>query len=159
MAKKEEYYEEIKEKAPRIEEQKKAKKIRLKKGRKGVKRAAAKKPQPIQRARLKRKVKRVITKRREIIQRAAQPKGAVMMARVPDIKPTDFPMRPVSSSWIAELGYYLSSKTAMMVTLRGYGYEIYGISFDMFVNWFYAMSKGTFFNYRIRDKYTIARVR
>lgn len=45
----------------------------------------------------------------------------------------------------------------MMVTLAGYGYEIY-IPFDVWEEWYYAMSKGTFFNVKIKDKYPIARV-
>ena len=64
----------------------------------------------------------------------------------------------VSSSWIADLAYDKGLKYATMVLKDGHIYTI-KMDFKTFEEWYYSHSKGTFFNQKIRDKYTIRRLR
>lgn len=113
------------------------------------------------------KKKRILTRKIkrhgiEVVSRKEQPMPK-MEVEVAKLKKQDIEERPVSSSWIATLGYEkggwlgLKTGTATMETKKGYRYEI-DMPFDVFEEWFYAHSKGTFFNYAVRDKYPIRRV-
>lgn len=63
---------------------------------------------------------------------------------------------PVASSWIGEIYWVASRKWAHMILMNGYRYNVY-IPFGVFEQWYYSPSKGTFFNYAIKDKYTVVR--
>lgn len=76
----------------------------------------------------------------------------------------DIPLQRVSSSWIKEIGYHAKEHLGVMTTLprKNYpsrGYYISGMSMSAFQLFYYAHSKGTHFNYHIKDKYTITRYR
>lgn len=60
---------------------------------------------------------------------------------------------PVSSSWIAALYW---KGFAVMELLNDYNYKVY-IPWRMFIEWYYAHSKGTFFNSNIKDKFKVVR--
>lgn len=112
---------------------------------------------PIMRQKLTRFRKRVKTHRVEIVSRKAQPKWKIT-AIVPKMEKVDIPMLPVSSSWIQSLSYHRKGRFAVMSLLNGYEYQIFGMSWEKFESWYYAHSKGTFFNYRVKDKYRIVRI-
>lgn len=64
----------------------------------------------------------------------------------------------VSSSWIEEVQWIPEQKAAYMSTQTGYEYYFY-IPFAIFEQWYYAHSKGTYFNYYIKDKYRYRRLK
>ena len=64
----------------------------------------------------------------------------------------------VSSSWIAAIYWYAAAKMAYMVLLNGYEYEVF-IPFSVLEQWYWAHSKGTFFNGNIKGKYRVVRVK
>lgn len=70
----------------------------------------------------------------------------------------DIPLQRVSSSWIKELGYHKKERFAVMTTLQGYGYYV-KMPWKIFMQWYFAHSKGTFFNYFVKKKYKITRYR
>lgn len=92
-----------------------------------------------------------------IVSRRAQPAFLTKM-KVKALARQDIPLQVVSSSWIREIGYHKKEEFAVMITKKGYGYYIY-CPFKTFMNWYYAHSKGTFFNYSIKGKYKIVRYR
>jgi hypothetical protein len=63
----------------------------------------------------------------------------------------------VSSSWISALAWDNKNDKALMYLLNGYFYDVF-ITFKVFEEWYYAHSKGTFFNENIKDKYKVVRV-
>lgn len=71
----------------------------------------------------------------------------------------DIPLQRVSSSWIKEIGYHAKERLGVFITLTGYGYYISRMPMRVFEGWYYAHSKGTFFNHNIKGKYTITRYR
>lgn len=100
--------------------------------------------------------KRVI----QIITRKEQPMPVRMKRmKVEALARQDIPLQRVSSTWIRELGYHAHDKIAVMVTRQGYGYLIHDFSQRAMTEWYYAMSKGTFFNISVKGKYTIERYR
>jgi len=64
----------------------------------------------------------------------------------------------VASSWIAEINWYESGQNAYMRLLNDYEYFVF-IPFSVMQAWYYSTSKGTFFNYMIKDKYKVVRIR
>lgn len=60
----------------------------------------------------------------------------------------------ISSSWISSLEW--QGKWVLMTLLNGYSYNVY-INKRLFEQWFYAHSKGTFFNYMIKGKFKVVR--
>jgi hypothetical protein len=101
--------------------------------------------------------KRLITRRvkkekMELVARRGQPQA---IARVPVLKKADVGGR-ISSSWIAELLWDNSRNVAIMILIIGYVYDVF-IPFKIFRQWFYAVSKGTYFNYNIKDKFVVKR--
>lgn len=91
------------------------------------------------------------TRRIDIVSRRGQPQ---ITAVVKQIKKREGLGGPVSSSWISEIWWY--DKWASMVLLNGYSYNVY-IPFEIFEEWYYAHSKGTYFNGNIKDKYKVVR--
>lgn len=111
------------------------------------------------------KLKRTLFRRKikekeiEIVTRKEQPLPAhLKQMKVSALARQDIPLQRVSSSWIKELGYHKKEGFAVMTTLQGYGYYIY-MPFGVFEAWYYAHSKGTYFNYQVKGKYTITRYR
>ena len=116
---------------------------------------------------LSRKVK---TKKVRVITRKEQPsllRGETVSVRGPKGQVLIVPMQevralkkremggPVSSSWIAMIEWNPNGY-AYFETLQGFRYNVF-IPFDMFEEWFYAHSKGTYFNYMIKDKFKVER--
>lgn len=64
----------------------------------------------------------------------------------------------VSSSWISEVEWLPKKKAAFMSTINGWEYLFY-IPFTIFEQWYYAHSKGTYFNYYVKDKYRYTRLK
>ena len=112
-----------------------------------------------------RKKKRLITRRvkkREIqiVTRKEQPMPLQLRRmKVEALARQGIPLQRVSSSWIKEIGYHAREKLGVMTTLTGYGYLISGMSMRVFTEWYYAHSKGTFFNLNVKGKYKITRYR
>ena len=59
---------------------------------------------------------------------------------------------PVSSSWISNIAWDKKRKIALMRLINGYFYDV-PIPFKLFEEWYYAHSKGTFFNRNIKKQY------
>ena len=100
--------------------------------------------------------KKVKTREVEIISRKAQGRKWKMTATVPRLEKKVSAGGAVASMWIAEIYWVAERGWAHMVLLNGYGYNVY-IPFSVFEAWYYATSKGTFFNYMIKDKYRVVR--
>ncbi len=92
------------------------------------------------------------TRKVAIVSRKGQPQVTVT---VPRIKEGDIGGR-VSSSWISNLQWDSSGKRALMLLLNGYFYDVF-IPFTIYEEWFYAHSKGTFFNGNIKGKFKVVR--
>lgn len=107
--------------------------------------------------RTKRKAQRIIKRHKaphivkrkiEIIARKGQPTG---VQEIPDI-----PGGPVASSWISRTTWD-DGNFAVMTTMAGYVYAVY-IPFRVYQEWYWALSKGTFFNKRIKNQYKVKRL-
>ena len=98
--------------------------------------------------------RRYKTKKIEIVSRKGQPQVVAEVRRIKSSRISQVG-GSISSSWIAYLNW-LGNNKAIMKTKEGYNYEI-AIPFEVFERWFYANSKGTFFNYEVKDKYPIRR--
>ena len=90
------------------------------------------------------------TRRIDIVSRRGQPQVSADVRRLKEQAMGG----PVSSSWIAAL--YWKGSWAVMELINGYSYNIV-IPFEIFEQWYYAHSKGTFFNGNVKDKYKIVR--
>ena len=65
-------------------------------------------------------------------------------------------LRSVSSTWLATIGFLYNGSnigTGTFTTQSGRQYKIYNFPFKVFEEWYYASSKGTYFNEFIRDQY------
>lgn len=108
--------------------------------------------------------RRLITRRKKkvtirIITRKEQPMPVHLQTmQVTALARQDVPLQRVSSSWIRELGYHRKEKFAVMTTKQGYGYYI-RCPWKVFMEWFFAHSKGTYFNRLVKGKYKITRYR
>ena len=100
--------------------------------------------------------RRAKTRKIEIVSRRGQPQ---VIVDVPAMKRQQLEMMAVSSSWISNLAYDKGLRYATMVLKDGHIYKILKLPFKIFEEWYYAHSKGTFFNENIRNKYTIQRLR
>lgn len=96
------------------------------------------------------------TRKIAVVSRKGQPQVTV---RARAMKRQQLEMMAVASSWIADLAYDKGLRYATMVLKDGRIYKILRLSFKAFEEWYYAHSKGTFFNKNIRNKYTIQRLR
>ena len=94
--------------------------------------------------------RRAKTRRIEIVSRRGQPQ---IIATVQQLK-EQIMGGVVSSSWISAL--YWKGKWVLMELINGYSYNVY-IPWKMFEEWYYAHSKGTFFNSMIKDKFKVVR--
>lgn len=91
---------------------------------------------------LKRLISRHPKKRKiEIVARKGQPQ---VIARVSRFKKEDVG-GAVASSWISALAWDETRGITLMSLIDGKLYDV-PIPFKMFEQWFYALSKGTFFN-------------
>ena len=92
------------------------------------------------------------TKKIAIVSRRGQPQVVSEVKRLvkQDIE------GPVSSSWIANLAWDDNRNIALMLLINGYFYDVY-IPFKIFEEWYYAHSKGTYFNGNIKGKYNVVR--
>lgn len=90
------------------------------------------------------------TRRIEIVSRRGQPQITAVVQQLKE----QIMGGVVSSSWIA--GLYWKGKWVLMELINGYSYNVY-IPFRVFEEWYYAHSKGTFFNGNIKDKFKVVR--
>lgn len=95
------------------------------------------------------------TRKIKIVSRKGQPE---IRAEIRRFKKQSFELGAVASSWIADIGYVAEQNIATMVLKDGKIYH-FQIPFKLFEEWFHAHSKGTFFNQKIRDKYSWTRIR
>lgn len=93
-------------------------------------------------------LKRVKRKKIEVISRKAQPQWKIKV-RVSRLEKKVSVEGEVASSWIAALKWDADKKIAIMYLLSGLWYS-YKIPFAKFEGWYYAHSKGTYFNEVIR---------
>lgn len=105
----------------------------------------------------KRKAQRIIKRHKtpyiakrkiEIISRKGQPKATQM---IEDIKGG-----PVASSWISRITWD-DGNFAVMSLLNGWVYAVY-IPMRIYQEWYWAHSKGTFFNVKIKKQYKVKRL-
>lgn len=89
----------------------------------------------------------------EIISRRTQPQWK-MTVSVARLKKKEGMGGIVSSSWIASLEW--KGNWVLMTLINGYWYNVY-IPFRIYEAWYYAHSKGTFFNYNIKGKFKVVR--
>lgn len=92
----------------------------------------------------------------EIVSRRSQGRSFIRSAEVTALDKKASSGGMVSSSWIQEIYWLAERNWAHMVLQNGYSYNVY-IPFMVYEQWFYAHSKGTFFNYIIKDKYDVVR--
>jgi len=96
--------------------------------------------------------KRVKKEKMTMVARRGQPQA---VSRVPVLREAEIGGR-VSSSWIAEIQWDTARNRALMILLNGYVYDVL-IPFKIFRQWYWAVSKGTYFNYNIKDKFVVKR--
>ena len=101
---------------------------------------------------LSRKVKHRTIK---VVSRKGQPQVTI---EAPAMKKQQLELAGVASSWISNLAYDKGLGYATMMLLDGHVYTI-KMPFKVFEEWYYAHSKGTFFNERLKDNYTVRRLR
>lgn len=98
---------------------------------------------------LSRKAKRHKT---TIVSRKGQP---IVYTEVVTLKPQDIPIQSISSSWLSAFGYILRRRIAFFKTKTGRSYNILDFPWEQMQQWYYAHSKGTYFNRYIRNKFKI----
>ena len=100
-----------------------------------------------------RKVKRHKVK---VVTRKGQPIQDLEI-EVPKLKKQDIGGR-VASSWIANIIWHEKRNHAVMSLIKNHRvYDVF-IPFKVFEQWYWAHSKGTFFNGNIKGKYRVERV-
>lgn len=107
------------------------------------------------------------TKQREItiVTRKEQPMPVQLQTmKVSALARQDIPLQRVSSSWIKEIGYHAKDHVGVMTTLPkpnypSRGYLIHNLPMRVMEGFYYAHSKGTFYNYFIKGKYNVTRYR
>ena len=87
-----------------------------------------------------------------IVSRKGQPQ---VFTEVKGLERRDYPPESISSSWLSTYGYFFNAKIGTFTTRTGRQYKILNFDFETFEEWYYALSKGTFWNDFIRDQYTI----
>ena len=86
------------------------------------------------------------------VSRKGQPRPKITVGK---LEKRDYLGR-VSSSWLSTIGYIFSKQRGLFNTLKSPKlYQIFEMPFELFEEWYYASSKGTFWNEKIRDQYTI----
>jgi len=81
----------------------------------------------------------------EIVSRKEQPE---VTAKVGRLVKKEYPLTPVSSSFITEIGY--NKEILIVIGDRGYAYDA---PFKLFEGLYYAHSKGTYYNKNIKGIY------
>jgi hypothetical protein len=119
-----------------------------------------KRPKPTERPKnpARNRFKKRRTRRIDIISRKGQPQVTARVKRLrKDFEPAS---GRVSSSWIAALQWDPKRGIVLMALKDGKMYDV-PIPFKLFEEWYWAHSKGTFFNMKIRSRYKnkIKRVR
>lgn len=84
----------------------------------------------------------------DVVSRKGQPQ---VQARVKRLKNEDIPLTPVASSWIEAIGW-MDGEAVMKVKGRPTPYTMQ-MPFKVFEEWYYALSKGSYFNTHIRGNY------
>ena len=87
-----------------------------------------------------------------IVSRKGQPQ---IFTQVEALERKSYPPTSVSSSWISTIGYFYKEKIGTFTTKTGRQYKIKNFDFEKFEEWYYAQSKGTFFNEFIKEQYTV----
>ena len=92
--------------------------------------------------------------RREIliVSRKGQPQ---IFTQIEPLEKKNYPPESISSSWLSTYGYFYIEKIGTFTTKTGRQYKIFDFDFDTWEQWYYAHSKGTFFNEFIKEQYTI----
>jgi hypothetical protein len=93
------------------------------------------------------------TQKIQLIARKGQPRP---FARVPVLIRGEAG-GPVASTWISRLEWDVKNRDALMLLDNGYFYKI-KMSWKQFQAWYYAPSKGTYFNEFIKGKRTVTRL-
>ena len=101
---------------------------------------------------LSRKVKH---RKIKVVSRKGQPQVTI---QAPAMKKQELEMAAIASSWISHLSYDKGLGYATMILIDGHVYTI-KMPFKTFEEWYYAHSKGTFFNEKVRNKFTVRRLR
>ena len=91
----------------------------------------------------------------EIVTRKEYPEIETKVRR---LKKQDYPLTPVSSSFISEIGYETTGRIITIMMLAGKGYEYSNVPFKIWEGFYYAHSKGTYYNYYIKGKYDSRRI-
>ena len=87
-----------------------------------------------------------------IVSRKGQPQ---VFTQVEPLEKRDY-LGTVSSSWLSTIGYIYNKRMGLFTTQKSPKlYRILNFDFETFEEWYYAGSKGTFWNDFIRDQYTI----
>ena len=87
-----------------------------------------------------------------IVSRKGQPQ---IFTKIKALERKNYPPTSVSSSWLSTYGYFYNDKIGTFTTKTGRQYKIINFDFDTWEEWYYAHSKGTYFNEFIKDQYTI----
>jgi len=87
-----------------------------------------------------------------IVSRKGQPQR---FATVDALERRDYPPQSISSSWLSTIGYFFKDRIGVFTTKTGRQYKILNFDFESFEEWYYAHSKGTYFNEFIKEQYTI----
>lgn len=127
-------------------QKRKFRKSRISKGR--LKLSSRRAKRKAQRIIKRHKAPHIVKRKIEIIARRGQPTG---IQEIPDI-----PGGVVASSWINRITWD-DGNFAVMTTIIGYIYALY-IPFRLYQEWYWALSKGTFFNKRIKNQYKVKRL-
>lgn len=95
------------------------------------------------------------TRKIDIISRKEQP-IPVLRTKVGKLKFKDYELRPVSSSFITHIGYTIRGGL-LRIVMNGRGYMYLDVPFKLFEEFYYAHSKGTFYNLKIKGQYSQVR--
>jgi uncharacterized membrane protein YjdF len=65
----------------------------------------------------------------------------------------NYPVSPVSSSFISGIGYWMINKRVIVHMISGKRYSYDGVPFRIWEGFYYAHSKGTYYNKYIKGQY------
>lgn len=98
----------------------------------------------------------MVRRRTRIITRKEYPAEEVV-ARVGRLEFTTYPMMKVSSSNVDKYGYNHIKRECYVDFLNGYKYTYFKVPFDVWEDFYYALSKGSFVHRRLKGKYEYRR--
>ncbi len=87
-----------------------------------------------------------------IVSRKGQPQ---IFTQIEPLEKRNYPTESISSSWLSTYGYFFYERIGTFTTRSGRQYKIFNLDFETWEKWYYAHSKGTFFNEFIKEQYTI----